>query len=153
MKFILFLSLAYFALSTQRIYKIDINNFNTSVRDDKVVWVLLFANERCSTCNEFWPVYEKTSERRLDLNFGITITDEKPGNDLAIALGFQGQDLPAVIIYTERDRYLKLIDGHAITEKEFDYLLFEGTRGLKKDFDQYMKNIFEPVSDDDKNEL
>jgi hypothetical protein len=146
MKFIILVLLTHLALTTKRVYRIDINNFQPQVLGDKFVWVLLLSSEKCRKCQEFWPTFESTSERRTDFNFGIVLTDEKPGNDLAIQLGFQGQDLPAIVLYTERERYLKLLDGDVITDKQLDYMLFEGTRGLNRDHNGiFLKNIPEPT--------
>jgi thiol-disulfide isomerase/thioredoxin len=145
MKIFLLFTLTCYILT--RIVEIDGDNYEWLLKRDKYAWLIMVSNPRCGHCQEFFPIFEKTANRRDDLKFGIINTDKKSGLDLAVAMQLVGDNLPILALYSENDRYIRLSTGEVITEKEFDFLIWESTKGLKKDSNYYLKN--EPYNYDD----
>jgi thioredoxin-like negative regulator of GroEL len=131
--------LTIIALSISKPVEIDITNFDEKVNKDSHVWVLEIASKMCSSCQEFFPIYEHVAETHKEVNFGVTYIDDKPGFQLANSLKGVLESLPCVVMFNEGNKFVPLVKGDVPTEEQFLQALAIRLKGLGKDGDLYLK--------------
>jgi thiol-disulfide isomerase/thioredoxin len=122
--------------------EININNFKI-VASDKHVWVLEIASKMCGSCLEFFPIYNAVADRNKDIKHGVVYIDEKVGFELAQKLNVL-QALPCVIVFTEGDKFTKLVNGDVVEEAQYEKALLDSLKDLSKEGSYYAKKIINP---------
>ena len=83
-KIILFLFIISFNLFISvQIYKINIDNFTSTVIKSPNIWIIEYYSEMCGTCQEFYETWNLLTKSFEGVKFGRVNIDDKKGMELA----------------------------------------------------------------------
>ena len=111
-KIILFLFFISFNLFISvQIYKINIDNFTSTVIKSANIWIIEYYSEMCGTCQEFYETWNSLTKSFEGVKFGRVNIDDKKGMELAKQEKALENAIPAVRLIYGKNKYFNIMIG------------------------------------------
>lgn len=121
-KYILFVIFIIYIVhtSSNKSEILNINNYEEKVINSKDAWLIEYYSERCGTCQEFSPIWEKATSKIRKLRIGKVNIDEKSGMELAIKNNILDEGIPLVkLIYGNKGENITIMAGESMKDQVF----------------------------------
>ena len=94
-----------------QIYKINIDNFTSTVIKSANIWIIEYYSEMCGTCQEFYETWNSLTKSFEGVKFGRVNIDDKKGMELAKQEKALENAIPAVRLIYGKNKYFNIMIG------------------------------------------
>ena len=94
-----------------QIYKINIDNFTSTVIKSPNIWIIEYYSEMCGTCQEFYETWNSLTKSFEGVKFGRVNIDDKKGMELAKQEKALDNAIPAVRLIYGKNKYFNIMIG------------------------------------------
>ena len=132
-KFYLLIILVHLVIISSQYINIDIENFDKEIFSSKEISLIEFYSERCSTCQEFSPIWDNLMQKLPHIKIGRVNIDHQKGMNLAQRLNALNNGIPCIKIFYGQDKNEDIMNG---TEDPFPSI-----EQLKARIDKVLKKL------------
>ena len=104
------------SITNSNYVNLDIDNYDKELKLSKEIWLVEFYSEKCSTCQEFSPIWAKLIKNINYLKIGRVNIDENKGINLATKLNALNNGIPCIRLDFGNNKYDDIMTG---TEEPF----------------------------------
>ena len=90
---------------------LDNDNYDNEVNSSKEIWLIEYYSEKCSTCQEFAPVWEQLAKKVDYLKIGRVNIDTPKGMELATKNDALNNGIPCIRLIYGKNKFENVMTG------------------------------------------